>query len=392
MKTIPALLVKRILGKRSIAHLEIESPEMNMAPGLPAFSMIYAEDIFMLMFANEQKRAVRSGKPFDLMLIDISRLDSPGRVCISPVQIEYRLSEITRDHDCKGWYRTGRIIGIIFTEIKSAEKDEIGKRIIDDFNMLFDRELMERISISMHRIYGEGDKSGSRDGDAAWPPETLPHPENHLHQESFFQKRALDLLGAAVGIIMFSPLFLVLAILIKTTSKGPVLFRQERIGKNGKPFHMLKFRSMYTNNDDSAHRAYVSKLIRGEIDGDTGDDGRKIYKIQNDPRVTAIGRIIRKTSLDELPQLLNVLKGEMSLVGPRPALPSEVAQYEKWHLRRVSAMPGITGFWQVEGRSRTTFDTMVRMDISYIRRCSLLFDLFLIIKTPLSLFSSKGAF
>ena len=154
---------------------------------------------------------------------------------------------------------------------------------------------------------------------------------------------------------------------------------------------MLKFRSMYSNNSDSQHREFVAKLIKGEIDAEADESGEKIYKIKNDPRVTPIGRFLRKTSLDEIPQFFNVLKGEMSLVGPRPAIGYEVDQYDLWHRRRIVAKPGITGFWQVAGRSLTTFDGMVRMDIRYIQKSSFISDLLLIIRTPFVLLGSKGA-
>ena len=178
------------------------------------------------------------------------------------------------------------------------------------------------------------------------------------------------------------------------TSSGPVLFRQERVGQYGKPFEFLKFRSMFANNDPAIHKAYVASLIEAgkNRQGETGEQ-QKCFKIENDPRITPIGRFIRKTSLDELPQLINVLRGDMSIVGPRPPIPYEVEKYEIWHRRRVfEVKPGITGLWQVEGRSRTTFDEMVRLDLKYVQEWSVWMDIKILVKTPLAVLTAKGAY
>src|SRR5262249_3995149 len=159
-------------------------------------------------------------------------------------------------------------------------------------------------------------------------------------------------------------LFLGIAILIKLGSRGPVFFRQTRLGQYGKAFTLLKFRSMYVNNDPAAHRDYVTRLIAGRHVACSDAENKRVFKIVDDPRITRIGRILRKTSMDELPQLINVLKGEMSLVGPRPPVPYEFEHYAIWHRRRIMEVkPGISGLWQVSGRSRTTFDAMVRLDL-----------------------------
>ncbi len=199
-------------------------------------------------------------------------------------------------------------------------------------------------------------------------------------------KRALDVAGAPAGLVVFAPAFLLVPIPLKLTSQGPVFFRQKRIGKGGKPFTFLKFRSMYLNNDQEIHRAFVSRLIEGAQEAG-------VYKIEDDPRVTPVGRFLRKTSLDEIPRFFNVLKGDMSLVGPRPPLLYEVEQYNLWHRRRVmETKPGITGLWQVEGRSATTFDEMVRMDLRYVKGASLRLDLLLLFRTVSVLFSGRGAY
>ena len=194
-------------------------------------------------------------------------------------------------------------------------------------------------------------------------------------------KRSLDLTVAAVGLIVLSPLFAAIALAIRLDSPGPVIFRQRRVGRGGKLFTMAKFRSMVVDAESR-----VAELR--DLNEATGP----LFKIRNDPRLTRVGRVLRHTSIDELPQLWNVLLGEMSLIGPRPALPSEVEQYEPWHARRLDVHPGITGLWQVSGRSDLTFDEMVLLDIYYIENWSPLMDLRIILKTVPTLFLGPGAY
>jgi lipopolysaccharide/colanic/teichoic acid biosynthesis glycosyltransferase len=214
-----------------------------------------------------------------------------------------------------------------------------------------------------------------------------------LKFDYFFFKRLFDIIGSIFALIFFTPLMLLIAGLVKLTSRGPVFFKQERIGYLGKLFIFRKFRTMVTDSDESIHKDYISKLIQGktqEINRGTND--QPLYKIKDDPRITSLGRILRKTSLDELPQFFNVLKGEMSLVGPRPPIPYEIVHYQNWHLRRVlDVKPGISGLWQVSGRSITTFNEMVRLDLQYAQHQSLSLDLRIILKTFAALFNTKGA-
>jgi lipopolysaccharide/colanic/teichoic acid biosynthesis glycosyltransferase len=172
-----------------------------------------------------------------------------------------------------------------------------------------------------------------------------------------------------------------IALLIKLDSRGPVFYKQERVGMDGRIFLFYKFRSMRTDTDDARHREFQRKYIKGLPDSNLGDEGRPAYKLRADERVTRLGRILRKTSLDELPQLFNVLRGDMSIVGPRPPIPYEVESYELWHRKRLDMKPGITGLWQVSGRNRLPFDEMVRMDLYYIENWSLLLDLKIILQT-----------
>lgn len=191
-------------------------------------------------------------------------------------------------------------------------------------------------------------------------------------------KRLFDLVVASLALIVLSPLFAVLAFLVKRSSPGPILFVQERIGRNGEPFPFYKFRTMVHDSDDAIHRQFAAMFINGSGAASSQD---KVYKLTEDPRVTAIGRWLRKTSLDELPQLFNIVRGEMSLVGPRPPIAYELDHYQPWHHERLRITPGLTGLWQVSGRSNVPFEEMVRLDIHYINSWSLWSDLRILFKT-----------
>jgi lipopolysaccharide/colanic/teichoic acid biosynthesis glycosyltransferase len=196
-----------------------------------------------------------------------------------------------------------------------------------------------------------------------------------------------------MALILLSPLFILISALIKLTSEGPILFKQRRVGQYGARFTFLKFRSMHPRSDSKIHEDYVKGFIAGKAGSpEPGESRNAVYKLKDDPRVTRVGRVLRKASLDELPQFINVLMGDMSLVGPRPPIPYELEAYDPWHRSRLlEAKPGITGLWQVHGRSRTTFDDMVRLDLRYARTCSLWLDLKILLKTPRAVLSGQGA-
>lgn len=201
-------------------------------------------------------------------------------------------------------------------------------------------------------------------------------------------KRLLDLVGASVALVLLAPVMAAVALAVAAGSRGPVIFRQVRLGRGGAPFEFYKFRTMAHDADDTVHRDYVARLIREGAPA-AGEAG---FKLHADPRITRLGRFLRRTSLDELPQFFNVLRGDMSLVGPRPPIPYEARHYRAWHLRRLlSVKPGITGPWQVAGRSRVPFDDMVRMDLRYIARCSLALDLWLLLRTLAVVWRGEGA-
>ncbi len=201
-------------------------------------------------------------------------------------------------------------------------------------------------------------------------------------------KRVFDVLVTLLAIAILSPILIAVALAVILSSRGPVIFTQRRVGQNGIPFQFYKFRTMYHRNDDTIHRAYSERLINGWA---SHGGGHPAFKMTHDPRITPLGRFLRKSSLDELPQLFNVLKGDMSLVGPRPPIEYEVEYYQDWHKQRLQAKPGITGLWQVSGRSQVPFDEMVMLDIHYMEHWSFMLDLKILLRTvPVVLFGVGG--
>lgn len=196
-----------------------------------------------------------------------------------------------------------------------------------------------------------------------------------------FFKRLIDIIGSLAGLILATPILLVIGILIKLESKGPIVFAQNRVGVNGKEFKMYKLRSMVINAEELKKRLEAQNEMSGPM-----------FKIKDDPRITRVGKFIRKTSIDELAQLVNVLKGDMSLVGPRPSLPKEVAEFEPWMLERLDVKPGLTCFWQVMGRNKIGFEEWMRLDIKYVRERNFRLDIKLILKTFFVLFGDKNAY
>lgn len=351
--------------------------------------MITDETLFRQMLSIERRRSERSGTRFALLLLDLQELTADATAPLEVV--ESAVSSAMRETDITGWYARNTTLGVILTALKSGERRVLEPIVMQRVRTALAAHLsesqLERIWVSCH-VFPE--EPGS-DGDDSEMERLLGASAENASagkRRSIMAKRAFDILCSLTALIVGSWLFLLIAVLIKVTSRGPALFRQKRIGQYGKEFNFLKFRSMVVNNDSKIHQEYVRNLIANKVDAKSGS-----FKIANDPRVTAVGRIIRKTSLDELPQFINVLRGEMSLVGPRPPIPYELEGYSLWHRRRIlEAKPGITGAWQVEGRSRTSFDDMVRMDLRYIRNQSFWLDLKILLKTPRAVIGGNGAF
>ena len=356
--------------------------------------MILSEDSFMAMLYLERRRAERGKKRYVLLLVDVEGAISSKQKNRTVAIIGKTLCSVTRETDIIGWYVYDHILAVIATEIGNASPAEVRSRISQKLRAAFlaslGADVASQISLSFHffpeeRVDGDANGSGNN---AHYPELSRKKPSRKL---ALGFKRIMDITGSAFALIVLSPLFAIIALAIKATSKGPVFFCQERLGQSGKKFRFIKFRSMRTNCDSKIHEEYVSRFIAGKTAA-IGEGTAPTFKIQKDPRVTPIGGILRKTSLDELPQFWNVLVGEMSLVGPRPPLEYEFKVYDIWHRRRVLEIkPGITGLWQVEGRSRTQFDDMVRMDLKYARAWSLWLDFEILLRTPAAMISGDGA-
>ena len=339
---------------------------------------------FLNRLRSEKRRADRSKLPLSIALLSFDK-----EVVNDHQLIEGLMNLVhknTRDTDIKGWIDHD-VIGLILPDTNEKGVQRCVEKILHSNG---------NIPYSVTTGTYPDDLFNKLLNEERSQPNLFPLDLDDSVKPKKFQaglKRCIDIIGAIVGLLLFSPLMLVTAIAIKADSPGPIIFKQLRIGRKGNRFSFYKFRSMYFNGDDHLHREYVTNLIKGDLkEINQGDEEAPLYKIKSDPRVTPVGKIIRKTSIDELPQFFNVLKGEMSLVGPRPPLPYEVEKYETWHLRRIlEVKPGITGLWQVDGRSTTSFDDMVRLDVRYARNWSLWLDAKILLKTVRAVIHSKGA-
>jgi lipopolysaccharide/colanic/teichoic acid biosynthesis glycosyltransferase len=296
---------------------------------------------------------------------------------------------ITREIDVLGWYERDMTLGLLMTEIGEANSttiDSISNKILTAIRAAIAADMFRMLTFQFRVFPKEVEKTSNTDENNIHFPD-ISRQDKSKSPTGHILKRGVDIAGSLFALIALAPLFLFIGTLIKLTSHGPVLFCQKRVGRYGKEFKFYKFRTMYDGNDPQIHQEYVAKLIAGNL-----SEPNRVYKLVNDPRITPIGRYLRKTSLDEFPQFVNVLKNDMSLVGPRPPLPYEFERYQTWHKRRVLELkPGLTGLWQIEGRSRTTFDEMVRMDLGYAIHQSLWVDIKIILQTPSAMFSGRGA-
>ena len=349
---------------------------------------IQTQEEFLLRIAQECRRAERSKQRFLLVLIDGFDL--------RPADIEAfaaPIATITRETDSVGWYHEESTLGMLFIELGDAEaesaRDTIVKKVKDATQKA---GLGSGLAVSAYILPHDLTKPIAPEDSPERIYEYLDPLSSPGRKVSLQIKRGVDLVGSALLLIALSPLMAIIALAVKFGSQGPVLFRQTRVGQRGKPFTFLKFRSMAAASNPSLHENYVKQFIRGTAAQNTNEKGEQVFKLTQDPRVTPLGKILRKTSLDELPQLWNVLRGEMSLVGPRPPIPYEVDCYDLWHQRRVLELkPGVTGLWQVYGRSRTGFDDMVRLDLRYARTWSLRLDAEILLQTPKAVFGAGGA-
>ena len=358
------------------------------------FDTLLDELSFKRMLALERKRADRSKRSFALATLDVSSLKKDGKH-LDPVLSDMAfvvLSGCLRETDVIGWHTKDTVFGVILTEFGSHKMEavigSIQQKIERELQSVFDEDIYKNINLEIH-IYPAANEHMSRESfNRVFYPEVL---SSDLHYKaSSFLKRGLDITVSLLMLPFLAPLMIFLAALVKLTSKGPAFHTQTRQGQLNKEFKLYKFRSMYEGSGTAVHEAYIEQFIKGSSEK-LDDNG--VFKITSDSRVTPVGRILRKLSLDELPQFINVLKGDISLVGPRPPLPYEIEKYDTWHKARVlEVKPGLTGLWQVESRNQTTFDDMVRMDLRYARGWSVWKDIKLIAKTPWAMFKGDGAY
>jgi lipopolysaccharide/colanic/teichoic acid biosynthesis glycosyltransferase len=364
------------------------------APSHPAF---LEQELFVTMLRLERKRTERSNRRFVLMLLDTCGLLKADESRETFRKVMAALSHSIRETDIKGWYKDDSVIGVIFTEVGAADGKSVANalltRVTGALCTIWSIEQINQVKLSFHVFPEHSDEDG-----AGGPTDSALYPDlqqtNDPKRAARVMKRSIDIAGSLFALVLASPFLILISALIKLTSKGPILFRQERVGQYGRKFTFLKFRSMYFRNDHTIHKEYVKRLIAGNV-SQVQENGRtpEVYKLTNDPRITPFGRFLRKTSLDEVPQFLNVLAGSMSLVGPRPPVPYEFEAYEMWHRQRLVAVkPGITGQWQVGGRSRTTFDEMVRMDLKYSSSWTVWGDIKILSQTPRAVLSGVGAY
>lgn len=357
---------------------------------------VLPEKLFLRALCLERKRAERSRKLFVLMLLDPGTQSQNGSAANVLNKTVAALFSSIRETDILGWHKEHSVLGVIFAELGAGTKKSIlttlHSKVTGVLRSTLDMKELNHVHVSFYCFPDDWDEH-----DAGLPRIATLYPDLAQPEPGYLflaTKRAIDILGSAIALMILSPILLAVAVAIKLSSPGPILFRQKRIGHYGVPFTFLKFRSMYATSDSQIHQEYIKRFIAGAVNPRTPDEpDNTVYKITVDPRVTRVGRLLRKTSLDELPQFINVLRGEMSLVGPRPPIPYELEAYDIWHRRRLlEVKPGITGLWQVNGRSTLRFDDMVRLDLKYAKALSLWLDIKILLQTPRAVFSGKGAY
>ena len=357
------------------------------------------EAAFKQMISVERKRTERTKKPFLLMLLETGERHTSEKNGKVLSKILSALLASTRETDVIGWYENDCVVGAMFTDLVIDDKNSLLSTMLSRVSNILQGDLtfeqFNRISISFHFFPDQWDHDiPQRPSNATLYPD-ISHRDNATRLSSGI-KRVMDIIGSALILVICAPVFLIIALAIKGSSKGPAFFKQQRIGQYGKSFTFLKFRSMHVDNNPGIHKEYVTQLIAGRAQRNPSNgnaDGAGVYKLTDDPRITQVGAFLRRTSLDELPQFLNVLRGDMSLVGPRPAIPYEVEAYQTWHRRRVlEVKPGITGLWQVSGRCRVKFDEMVRLDLRYAKTWSPWLDIQILLRTPQAVVAGDGAY
>jgi len=380
--------------------------------------MFYSRSLLEQRIKEEIFRTYRIGSPFSLVLFNPAKLMSASfknkKKAIKKI-IEF-LDQETRETDIKGWWDKNKI-AVLLLDTRPEDAALLVDKLLSRMQT-YDRNLVKSVEEASFEILAfpntrclqpsVNDETEEKDSKISNQKSnqnfrkmdfsTIPPNDNSLIQCGFKKhqeliKRCLDIIVSAAGLIILSPLFLLCAILIKLDSSGPVFYRQARVSKGGKCFTFLKFRSMQHNADEEIHKNHVKNLMDliAGLSSD-GPSGERSYKLTEDARVTRMGKFLRRTSIDELPQLINVLRGDMSLVGPRPHPIYEVEQYTYWHSHRLDVKPGITGLGQIYGRFNTEYADVYRLDLQYLKRPSLILDLHILLKTIPLVLSGRGAF
>lgn len=365
-------------GRTRFGVIGRQRPRPDVVPedsGFHDLERLLPRQYFLWQIHREKRRVERSGAPLSIAMFHLTPLDGEVRREHCEALLTC-IGRCRRETDIVGSLGEGAI-AVLLPDTAEQGAQVLADRVVkcagalpvSAVSVTYPDQIFDKLQVESQGV-----------------PDFSPLSIDEFPAESvggYGLKRGLDLLGALFALIVFSPVMLVAALAVALTSPGPVIFKQVRIGRNGKPFVFYKFRSMYRDADDRLHKDYVTKLINGNLaEINEGTEAQPFYKMKSDPRVTRVGKFIRQTHIDELPQFFNVLKGDMSLVGPRPPLPYEVEKYQPWHLRRILEIkPGITGLWQVDGHNTTTFDEMVRIDLRYMRTCSLWLDVSILLRT-----------
>ncbi|MFX0203146.1 MAG: sugar transferase [Candidatus Hodarchaeota archaeon] len=374
--------------------------------------MLYSRRLLEQRIEEERSRTYRIGSPFSVVLFNPFKLVPRGmgdkRGSIN--RIISALEQKTRETDIKGWWDRNTLAVILLDtfpeKVLPIVEDRVSKIRANAYGGI---ESTEEVHFEIFNFPNTQQlERKSRDNERGEDSGRSEKRSNHncpkrnslinLPDANFWDslrgiiKRCFDIAFSIPGLIILSPFLLLCALLIKLESPGPVFYRQTRVGKGGKCFTFLKFRSMLHNTTEEIHKNHIKNLMNGVTGlSSDGRSGERSYKLTEDRRITRVGKFLRKMSIDELPQLINVLKGDMTLVGPRPHPVYEVEQYRLWHSHRLDVKPGITGFGQIYGRFNTEYEDVYRLDLRYLKRQSLILDLHILLKTIPLVLSRRGA-
>ena len=375
-----------VLIKMSILHFSKKLFPLGKARNGELWENINSTEKFAAILEREIARADRNGQGFSLVSFEMDNSDLNSELYR---KFQHILSERLREADVFGWLDS-RHIGALLDNTPLPGAWNFVRSLEEKITP---PDSLPRFTVNSYPADWRGDDKENKVSQKNSAEEMASEKRGTVPESDFrpvvtcrmpLWKRSLDIVGAAIGLLILSPLFLLISVFIKIVSPGPVFLKQERIGYGGKPFVLLKFRTMKVDVDTTAHQQLLSDLING---GAHGKENPMIKLDDKSPQIIPYGKFLRKTYADELPQLINVLRGEMSLIGPRPPIPYEVAEYRRWYKGRFNVVPGMTGLWQVSGKNRLTFREMVCLDIRYRQKQSIWLDIKILLKTPLVIMS-----